>query len=39
MATQVGVLNEGRLVQFGSPREIYEDPVSFYVASRLGTPG
>ena len=38
MATQVGVLNEGRLVQFGSPREIYEDPVSFYVASRLGTP-
>ena len=38
MATQVGVLNEGRLVQFGSPREIYEDPVSLYVASRLGTP-
>ena len=38
MATQVGVLNQGRLVQFGSPREIYEDPVSLYVASRLGTP-
>ena len=38
MATHVGVLDEGRLVQFGSPREIYEDPVSLYVASRLGLP-
>ncbi|MEP4198438.1 MAG: ABC transporter ATP-binding protein [Aliishimia sp.] len=38
MATHVGVLNEGRLVQFGTPREIYEDPNSMYVASRLGQP-
>ena len=38
MASQVGVLDEGRLVQFGSPREIYENPVSLYVASRLGLP-
>ena len=38
MATHVGVLDEGRLVQFGSPREIYENPVSLYVASRLGLP-
>ena len=38
MATHVGVLHEGRLVQFGSPREIYEDPVSIYAASRLGQP-
>ena len=38
MATHVGVLDEGRLVQMGSPREIYEQPVSLYVASRLGTP-
>ena len=38
MATHVGVLDEGRLVQFGSPREIYENPVSTYVASRLGLP-
>ena len=38
MATHVGVLEEGRLVQFGSPREIYEDPASTYVASRLGSP-
>ena len=38
MATHVGVLQEGRLVQFGTPREIYEDPDSIYVASRLGLP-
>ena len=38
MATHVGVLEEGRLVQFGTPREIYENPGSVYVASRLGLP-
>jgi len=38
MATHVGVLDQGRLVQFGTPREIYENPNSLYVASRLGLP-
>ncbi len=38
MATHVGVLDAGRLVQFGTPREIYENPVSLYVATRLGQP-
>ncbi|MDP5220182.1 ABC transporter ATP-binding protein [Ruegeria sp. 2205SS24-7] len=38
MATHVGVLDHGKLVQFGTPREIYEDPVSIYAASRLGQP-
>jgi len=38
LATQVGVLDEGRLVQLGTPRQIYEDPASAYVAGRLGTP-
>jgi multiple sugar transport system ATP-binding protein len=38
MATHVGVLNQGRLVQFGTPREIYENPVSIYSAGRLGQP-
>ncbi len=38
MATHVGVLQEGKLVQFGSPREIYENPLSQYVAERLGSP-
>jgi multiple sugar transport system ATP-binding protein len=38
MATHVGVLDRGKLVQFGPPREIYENPVSVYAASRLGQP-
>lgn len=38
MATHVGVLDRGKLIQFGSPREIYESPVSVYAASRLGQP-
>ena len=38
MATHVGVLEAGRLIQFGSPREIYENPVSIGAASRLGQP-
>lgn len=38
MATRIGVLDEGRLVQIGTPREIYENPKSLYVASRLGQP-
>jgi multiple sugar transport system ATP-binding protein len=38
MATHVGVLRDGKLVQFGSPREIYENPNSVYVAGRLGLP-
>jgi multiple sugar transport system ATP-binding protein len=32
------VLDQGRLVQFGTPREVYETPVSIYAASRLGQP-
>lgn len=38
MATRIGVLDQGRLVQIGTPREIYENPVSLYVAGRLGQP-
>ncbi len=38
MATHIGVLDKGRLVQYGSPREVYENPVSVYAASRLGQP-
>src|SRR5258706_2185868 len=38
MATRIGVLEAGRLVQASNPREIYEDPASTYVATRLGSP-
>jgi multiple sugar transport system ATP-binding protein len=38
MADRIGVMNEGALIQLGTPREIYERPKSAYVAGRLGTP-
>jgi multiple sugar transport system ATP-binding protein len=38
MADRVGVMDQGRLVQIGTPRQIYEDPCSIYVATRLGQP-
>jgi multiple sugar transport system ATP-binding protein len=38
MADRIGVMNEGALIQLGTPREIYERPDSAYVAGRLGTP-
>jgi len=39
LATRIGVLDRGRLVQIGSPRQIYESPLNTYVATRLGSPG
>ncbi|CCD93012.1 putative sugar ABC transporter, ATP-binding protein containing a substrate binding domain in C-terminal (SmoK-like) [Bradyrhizobium sp. ORS 375] len=39
LANRVGVIDQGRLVQLGTPREIYEDPANTYVATRLGSPG
>jgi multiple sugar transport system ATP-binding protein len=38
MADRIGVIDQGRLIQLGSPREIYEDPASVYVAQRFGQP-
>jgi multiple sugar transport system ATP-binding protein len=38
LATRIGVLDHGRLVQVGSPRDIYENPQSSTVAARLGSP-
>jgi multiple sugar transport system ATP-binding protein len=38
LATKIGVLDRGRLVQLGSPRQVYEDPVNSLVATRLGSP-
>lgn len=37
MATRVGVLDRGRLMQLGTPREICEALVGVSAASRLGT--
>ncbi|MFV2091688.1 MAG: ABC transporter ATP-binding protein [Hyphomicrobiales bacterium] len=38
MANRIGVIDTGRLVQLGHPREIYEAPNTIYVATRLGNP-
>jgi multiple sugar transport system ATP-binding protein len=38
MANRLGVIDAGRLVQVGTPREIYREPGSIYVAARLGQP-
>jgi len=38
MANRIGVIESGRLIQVGSPRQIYVDPVNIYVATRLGQP-
>ena len=38
MATEIGVIEQGRIAQIGTPREIYERPNSVYVAARLGQP-
>ena len=38
MAGRIGVMGEGRLVQLGTPQQIYEHPETLYVATRLGSP-
>ena len=38
MADRIGILRHGRLEQVASPREVYNNPDSLYVAERLGTP-
>ncbi len=39
LADQIGVLNHGRLVQCGSPEEIYRQPASAFVARFTGLAG
>ena len=36
MADRLAVMNEGRIEQVGSPKEVYEEPASAYVAGFLG---
>ena len=38
MGDRVGVLNEGRLVQVGTPNEIYNAPRDTFVATFVGSP-
>ena len=36
MSERVGVMNHGRLVRVGTPRELYEDPIDPFIADFLG---
>lgn len=38
LATCIAVMNEGRIIQFGTPSEIYQRPASKFVASFVGSP-
>jgi len=38
LGSRVGVIENGRLAQVGTPRQVYEDPANVYVAARLGSP-
>ncbi len=37
LSDRIAVFSDGRIVQLGTPREIYENPASAYVASFVGT--
>jgi multiple sugar transport system ATP-binding protein len=38
MADRIAVLNKGRIVQIGTPEDIYDRPATTYVATLVGTP-
>jgi multiple sugar transport system ATP-binding protein len=38
MADRIGVLNEGRILQIGTPEDIYDRPATTFVAQLVGTP-
>lgn len=38
LASRIGVLDGGELIQLGTPQQVYQDPVSISAASRLGSP-
>ncbi len=38
MADRIGVLNQGRLIQVGTPDDIYDRPATTFVAQLVGTP-
>lgn len=38
MADRIGVLNHGRIVQIGTPEDIYDRPATTFVAQLVGSP-
>ena len=38
MADRIGVLNEGKLIQVGTPEDIYDRPATAFIAQLVGSP-
>jgi multiple sugar transport system ATP-binding protein len=38
MADRIAVLNQGRIIQIGKPKDIYDRPATIFVAQLVGTP-
>jgi multiple sugar transport system ATP-binding protein len=38
MADRIAILNEGKIVQVGTPEDIYDRPASTFIAQLVGTP-
>ncbi len=38
LADRIGVMNHGKIVQLGTPDEIYHDPANIFVADFIGSP-
>ena len=38
LADRIAVMRQGRIVQVGTPRDIYDRPASLFVAQLVGTP-
>jgi len=38
MADRIAVLNNGRIIQVGTPEDIYDRPISTFVAQLVGSP-
>ena len=39
LGDRIAVLNEGKIIQIGTPNDIYDRPASMFVAQLIGTPG
>jgi len=38
LADRIGILDRGRLIQTGTPQDVYERPATIHAAQRLGSP-
>jgi multiple sugar transport system ATP-binding protein len=39
MADRIAILNQGQIIQIGTPDDIYDRPATMFVAQLVGTPG